>query len=65
MLDKFKELQEKYPNTGNPIIFSKLVRNRKMSRNEVSKWFIKLVPKVDWVGSPKDSLVEFYYKLSN
>lgn len=65
MQDKFEELKKKYPDLGNATIFSKLVKGRKMSRNEVSKWFLKLIPKEDWVGSPKNELVEFYYKYSN
>jgi len=65
MKEKFKELTEKYPSLGSPIIFSKLVKGRKLSRNEVSKWFLKLVPHSDFVGTPKNELTEFYYQISN
>ena len=64
MHDKFKELTEKYPDLGNAIIFSKLVNGRKMTRNEISKWFLELVPHQDWVGTPKEQLVEFYFEHS-
>ena len=64
MLDKFKQLQSKYPDLGEAIIFSKLVKGRKMSMNEVSKWFVKLVPHKAWVGTPKEQLVSFYQQLS-
>ena len=65
MKEKFEELKSKYPDLGNAIIFSKLVKGRKMSTNEISKWFLKLIPKEDWVGTPKDQLVGFYWKISN
>jgi hypothetical protein len=65
MHDKFKELTEKYPGLGNAIIFSKLVKGRKMSRGEISKWFKELVPHQDWVGSPLEQLTVFYHRLSN
>lgn len=65
MQEKFEELKAKYPDKGNAIIFSKLVKGRKMSANEISKWFLKLFPKEDWVGTPKEQIVGFYQKLSN
>ena len=65
MKELFKELQNKYPQLGDSVLFSKLVKNRKMSRNEVSKWFLELIPHKEWVGTPKEELTEFYYRLSN
>jgi len=65
MKEKFKELAGKYSNLGEAIIFSKLVKGRKMSRNEISKWFLELVPHSEWVGTPKEELTVFYHKLSN
>lgn len=65
MKDKFKELQDKYSQLGNPIVFSKLIKGRKMSRVEIGKWFRELVPHQDWVGSPLEQLTVFYHKLSN
>ena len=65
MKEKFKELQDKYQGLGDAIVFSKLVKGRKMSRAEVEKWFIKLVPHQEWVGTPKEQLVKFYGSLAN
>lgn len=65
MKEKFEELKTKYPQLGDAIIFSKLVKGRKMSRNEISKWFLLLIPHSEYVGTPKNELTEFYYKLSN
>ena len=64
MLEKFKQLQDKYSDLGDAIIFSKLVKGRKMSRTEIEKWFTKLVPHKEWVGTPKEQLVKFYQVLS-
>lgn len=65
MKETFKELQDKYQSLGDAVVFSKLVKKRKMSRNEISKWFMELVPHKEWVGTPKEELTEFYYKISN
>jgi hypothetical protein len=65
MKEKFKELADKYSNLGEAIIFSKLVKGRKMCRNEVSRWLLLLIPHSEYVGTPKSELTEFYYKLSN
>lgn len=65
MKELYEELENKYPLLRPPIIFSKLVDGRKMSKNEISKWFLKLIPRQDWVGSPKEELVGFYWRYSN
>ena len=65
MREKFNELKDKYSNLGEAIIFSKLVKGRKMSRGEILKWFTELVPHSEWVGTPKEELTVFYHKLSN
>jgi hypothetical protein len=65
MKELFKELQERYCNLSSAMIFSKLVKGRKLSNPEIRKWFSKLVLKEDWQGTPKDELIKFYYDLSN
>jgi hypothetical protein len=65
MKDLFKQIQEKNPNLSSAMCFSKLVRGRKMHQKEISKWFSKLVEKEDWVGTPREEITKFYYRLSN
>jgi hypothetical protein len=65
MKEKFKELQEKYPNISSAMVFSKLVKDRKMPRSEIAKWFKKLVNPDDYDEMDKKELRVFYYKLSN
>jgi hypothetical protein len=65
MKEKFKELTEKYPSLSSAMIFSKLVKGRKMQRSEITKWFGKLVDKEDYDKMDKNELRLFYYKLSN
>jgi hypothetical protein len=59
MLDKFKELQEKFPDKPTIIIFEKLIDGRKMSMPEIRKWFNKLVDRSDWEGSNKEEVLSF------
>lgn len=65
MKEKFNELQEKYPSLSSAMIFSKLVKGRKMHQSQICKWFELLVDKQDHVGTPKKELTKFYYRLSN
>ncbi len=65
MKDKFKELSDKYPNLSSAMVFSKLVKDRKMPRSEIAKWFNKLVLPDDYDQMDKKELRVFYYKLSN
>ena len=60
MQDKFEELKKKYPDLGNAILFSKLVKGKKMTPKQVELLFDKLVDKSDWVGTPKKQLIEFF-----
>lgn len=60
MKQKFEELKAKYPDLGNAIIFSKLVKGKKMTPKQVELLFDKLVDKSDWVGTPKKQLIEFF-----
>ena len=60
MKEKFKELQDKYPQLGNAVIFSKLVKGKKMSIEQIEPIFDNLVDKKEWQGTPKKQLLEFY-----
>jgi len=65
MKEKFKELQDKHPNLSSAMVFSKLVKGRKMPRSEIGKWFNKLVSPDDYNKMDKTELRVFYWKLSN
>lgn len=65
MQDKFEELKKKYPDLGNAILFSKLVKGRKMTVAQIEPIFDKLVDKSEYQGTPKKELLEFYSLYSN
>jgi hypothetical protein len=65
MREKFKELSDKNPNLSSAMVYSKLVRGRKMSKQDIRKYFTKFVDKADWQGTPKEELISFFWGLSN
>ena len=65
MKEKFIELTKKNQQLSSAMIFSKLVKDRKMSRPEIAKWLDRLVDVNDYDNMDKKKLRVFYYKLSN
>lgn len=65
MHQKFKELQEKYPQLGGVIIFTKLIKGKKMTEEQVEPLFDLLVDKSDWKGTPRKELIGWLSKFSN
>ena len=61
MLEKFKELTEKYPNHSSFIVYGRLIRmtpKEGWNRRKIVKWFNSLVDKEDYLKSEKVSLLD-------
>lgn len=65
MKELFKELEVKYCNLSSYMIFSKLVKGRNLSSQQIARWFIKLVDRSDYLKSEKKALTYQLYKISN
>jgi len=65
MLEKFKELTEKYPNHSSFIVYGRLIRmtpKESWNRRKIVKWFNSLVNKEDYLNSEKGGLIESLIK---
>lgn len=60
MEEKFKKLQEKYPDVPTIRIFTKMIMNKRITDFDLRKWFDILVDKSDWKGTPKEELIKWY-----
>lgn len=65
MREKFKELQQKNPELSTAMVFTKLIRGRKMAKGEILKWFNRLVEKEDYSGREKREVLSWMFNFSN
>jgi hypothetical protein len=63
MLEKFKELTEKYPNHSSFIVYSRMIKRSGYSKGIISKWF-SLVDKGDYLNSEKKELLNHLFKMA-
>ena len=61
----FLQITDKYPNASSFICFEKLIKDRKLTKTEVLKYFNKFVEKDDYLGCGKAVLVDYCHKYSN
>jgi hypothetical protein len=62
MEDKFKELQEKFPNHSSLVLFGRLIRmtpKENWNQRKVSKYFNSLVDKDDYLPSEKKMIISW------
>ena len=59
MIEKFKKLQNKYPNLSSAMCFIKLVKDKKIKRKSLEDLFNKLVDKLDYIGTPKKEILDW------
>lgn len=65
MLKEFKIIQDKFPNANSFIKFEKLIKDKKLTKAEVVKWFNKFVEYDDYMGCGKRVLMDYCHKYSN
>lgn len=61
---RFELMKYKYPLYSDFMVFAETVDGQGFSRNSVSSWFRRLVPKNDWSGCPTSRLVKHMCKLN-
>lgn len=59
MKETFKELQNKYPNTSDLILFNRMIKGKGYTKGVLSKWFTKLVDKGDYLMSEKKGIIKY------
>jgi hypothetical protein len=65
MKEKFKELQDKYPNLSSAMVFVKLIKGKGFSKNIISRHFSSLVDKDDYSGLEKRSLLKWLFEIGS
>lgn len=61
---RFDLTKYEYPRYSDFIIFAETVTGQDFSYEVISEWFGKLVPKEDWVGCSRESLIKHLCKLT-
>ena len=61
---RFEMFRAKDSNVGDYIILARASKNQRFSKDMISRWFNKLVPKDDYDSADKKSLIESLAKLS-
>lgn len=61
---RFEMFRAKDSNVGDYIVFARTIKNQRFSKDMISRWFNKLVPKDDYDIADKKSLIEGLVKLS-
>lgn len=62
MKEQFKELQNKFPNTSDFIVFNRMIKGKEYSKRVISKWFGLLVDKNDYLKSEKEKVLKHTFE---
>ena len=59
MKEQFKKLKLKYPDLSDIMCYIKLVKGKRINQRVLRQSFDELVPKVDYVGTPKEQIIRW------
>jgi len=65
MKEKFKELQDKYPNLSSAMVFVKLIKGKGYSKSVISRYFSSLVDKDDYSGSERKAILKWLFEIGS
>ena len=59
MKEQFEKIKLKYPDLSDIMCYIKLVKGKKINERVLRQSFDELVPKVDYVGTPKEQIIRW------
>ena len=63
--EKFRQVLNLNPKWSSLVVFSQIVKHKKLSKPVIKKNFYNFVDKEDWSGSPVEKILDWLYELSN
>jgi hypothetical protein len=63
--EKFRQVLNLNPKWSSLVVFSQIIKHKKLSKPVIKKNFYNFVDKEDWSGSPVEEILNWVYELSN
>ena len=63
--EKFRQVLNLNPKWSSLVVFSQIVKHKKISKSVIKKNFYNFVDKEDWAGSSVEEILNWLYELSN
>ncbi len=63
--EKFRQVLNLNPKWSSLVVFSQIIKHKKLSKQVIKKNFYNFVDKEDWSGSPVEKILDWLYELSN